>query len=69
MKGYRDPATGQYTYDGKWDRLCVCGHRLGDHVAGGFECGLFDHTKGCECARFRPTGKRGADVETKTSAS
>ena len=25
---------GQYAHTGNWDRLCVCGHTLGDHCAG-----------------------------------
>lgn len=54
----RDQVSGQYAYEGNWDRLCVCGHRLGDHIAGGFDCGLFHHTKGCKCQKFRPSKRR-----------
>lgn len=60
----RDPVTGQYAFDGNSDRICTCGHRLGAHIAGGFECGTnsADHpeTKGCRCKIFkqaRPTQK------------
>lgn len=56
---YRDPATGQYSYFGDFDRLCVCGHSLGAHIAGGFECGTnpadYPETKGCQCQKFKPT--------------
>ena len=50
----KDPQTrernGRYGYIGKLDRLCVCGHRLGDHTADApHEC-LGD----CLCERFRP---------------
>lgn len=62
---YRDE-NGQYAYFGNFDRLCVCGHTLGIHCAGGFDC--FASNKGpfkidgmtapCECQKFRPTRKR-----------
>ena len=29
----RSKATGRYGYDGNFDRLCVCGHRLGVHTS------------------------------------
>lgn len=29
----RDRSTGQYSFEGQWDRLCVCGHELGVHAA------------------------------------
>jgi hypothetical protein len=54
----RDPLNGQYAYDGDMSRLCKCGHKLGAHIAGGFECGTipcdFPETKGCQCIKFRP---------------
>jgi hypothetical protein len=64
---YRDRATGQYAYWNDFDRLCECGHRLGDHVAGGFECGLFDHTAGCQCQKFRWNGKRRTEGASATN--
>jgi hypothetical protein len=58
----RDQVTGQYAFDGNFDRICTCGHRLGAHIAGGFECGTntTDHpeTKDCKCERFRPCRKK-----------
>ena len=29
----REAATGQFGFDGKWGRKCVCGHELGVHTA------------------------------------
>lgn len=29
----REVGTGRYTFEGEWDRLCVCGHTLGVHSA------------------------------------
>lgn len=59
---YRDQVTGQYAFCGDMDRVCVCGHRLGAHIAGGFECGTnpsdFPETKGCGCERFRLTRRK-----------
>lgn len=68
---YREPGTGRYSYFGDFDRLCRCGHSLGVHVAGGFECGADPYGKdehgrsepeaaGCTCEKFRPSGKRRA---------
>jgi len=61
-KRYREPGTGRFAYWNDFNRVCKCGHRLGDHVAGGFECGCdpqhSPETRGCKCQRFRPTGKR-----------
>ncbi|MCS3690984.1 hypothetical protein ABIF26_006485 [Bradyrhizobium elkanii] len=61
---YRDEATGRYSYFGNFDRMCVCGHTLGIHCAGGFDCfaghaGFAASTesinmqKPCECHKFR----------------
>jgi hypothetical protein len=51
---YRDPITKRYAYFGGFDRICKCGHRLGDHIAGGFECGITKEAEGCACQKFRP---------------
>lgn len=63
---YRD-TNGQYAYFGGFDRLCVCGHTLGIHCAGGFDCfagppgtafpieGL---TERCKCEKFRPSRRK-----------
>lgn len=71
-KTYREPGTGRYSYYGDFDRLCKCGHSLGVHIAGGFECGT-DPTGngeleavGCTCERFRPSGKRRASTVLST---
>jgi hypothetical protein len=47
---------GTYSYDGNWDRVCVCGHTLGEfhtaetpHACGNNGTGLVD----CDCSRFR----------------
>lgn len=67
-KEYRDPETGQYAYWNNFDRVCECGHTLGIHCAGGFDCfacppgkgpfpveGLTEH---CTCQKFKPQRKR-----------
>jgi hypothetical protein len=59
---YREPGNGKFSYFGDFDRLCKCGHSLGVHIAGGFECGTdpTDESAGCACQRFKPSGKRQA---------
>ncbi|HYE90076.1 MAG TPA: hypothetical protein VEA38_03605 [Terriglobales bacterium] len=58
----RDAQTGRYGFEGQWDRLCVCGHRLGVHTADApHECMVrdFDKTAApCDCMKFRPSRKR-----------
>lgn len=61
----RDHVTGQYAFDGDFGRMCRCGHTLGVHVHGGFDClnaqaGIGpEHTgEPCDCERFRPVRKR-----------
>ncbi len=52
----RDPVTGQYAYFDNFDRMCRCGHTLGNHVHGGSECVNHDTGDGqhCGCVEFRP---------------
>jgi hypothetical protein len=50
---YRDPVTKRYAYFGRFERPCLCGHTLGIHIAGGFDCGA----RGCDCEKFRPAYK------------
>lgn len=57
MATYREPGTGRYAFWNDFERLCKCGHTLGVHIAGGFECGI-DEAIGCKCERFVPSGKR-----------
>lgn len=62
---YRDPVTKQYSYFGRWERMCVCGHTLGVHCAGGFECDIGDpqsNNRGCKCQRFKEKKTTLADV-------
>jgi hypothetical protein len=57
QKQSRDRETGRYGFDGKWDRLCTCGHTLGDHLAQApHYCIAGDFHKGveCNCLRFTP---------------
>jgi hypothetical protein len=55
----RDPHTGQFAFDGGFDRVCRCGHTLGTHVHGGFDCMNGDRGAPgadgtpCDCERFR----------------
>jgi hypothetical protein len=57
----RNRHTGQYSYENKWDRLCVCGHTLGVHAADAphpcfnEDAGLKGATgEPCDCQRFKP---------------
>jgi hypothetical protein len=60
-KRARDPVTGQYAFDQDFERLCKCGHTLGVHIAGGFDC--INSVEGdgdkCDCTKFRPLKKKG----------
>ena len=53
----RERASGQYGFTNNYDRLCVCGHRLGHHTAQApHECidGDFNPVDvPCGCMRFR----------------
>jgi diguanylate cyclase (GGDEF)-like protein len=50
--------SGQYSYQGKWDRLCVCGAKLGDHMA----AAPHDYdTTGCE--GFRPAKTKKSEFD------
>lgn len=53
---------GRYTFDGNWDRLCVCGHTLGVHAGEApHDCfGPDGRGSGCatECPRFRPSRRK-----------
>lgn len=52
----RERATGRYGFVNRWDRLCQCGHKLGDHTAQApHDCIAVDFGHGpCGCERFRP---------------
>lgn len=67
----REWATGRYTYDGRLERMCVCGHVLGDHSAGdGKDCLFYslsaagregrpgNDKPSCGCERFRQSRKK-----------
>lgn len=64
----RDGYTGQFAYKlGGFDRMCVCGHSLGSHCAGGFDClvgtgipqfGADDNSKTCDCQKFRQSRRK-----------
>jgi hypothetical protein len=62
----RDPQTGQYAYELEdFGRMCRCGHTLGVHVAGGFDCLNAETSIGpehtgepCDCQKFRPAKLR-----------
>lgn len=55
----RDRGNGRYTHAERWERLCVCGHTLGDHTAAAHKgerpciVGDFGHEQ-CDCRKFRP---------------
>lgn len=59
----RDRATGQYAWDGDMSRMCVCGHTLGVHCAGGFDCMNGSGCPGatgepCDCQKFQLSRKK-----------
>lgn len=61
----RDHVTGQFEFDNDFGRMCRCGHTLGVHAAGGWDClnaetGIGpEHTgEPCDCQRFRPVRPR-----------
>lgn len=61
MNDTRDKGTGRYELEGKWDRLCKCGHKLGIHAAE-VSCGMrpcFNGDTGepCDCEKFRAAPK------------
>jgi hypothetical protein len=52
----RDKSSGQYSYQNKFERLCVCGHTLGMHTGDApHECIAGDFLPGvtCDCVKFR----------------
>lgn len=61
----RDETNGQFAMQNNYARMCVCGHTLGDHCAGGFDC---LHGTGaeeprttdapCTCQKFRQSRKK-----------
>jgi hypothetical protein len=58
-------ADGRYTFDGRLDRVCVCGHTFGNHgAATPHECFLHtmpeatDDERLCRCPKFRPSRKK-----------
>lgn len=51
---WRDGATGRYVFSGDMARPCRCGHALGVHTAGGWDCqsGSFGGPH-CDCEKFQ----------------
>lgn len=51
---------GKYTFEGKWDRLCVCGHRFGAHAAQApHDCFISDYDGAeCKCPKFKPAPQK-----------
>lgn len=54
---------GQYAYHNNWERLCVCGHSLGDHCIGSpKDCMVSTMSPDylpCDCQQFRLSRKKG----------
>lgn len=73
---FRDVHNGQFGFDGDFDRLCKCGHRLGVHGPAGVEClagtGVMDDPgpRGveCPCTKFKLSGKRAAVTRPATTS-
>lgn len=62
---FRDQTSGEYAFDGRFDRMCVCGHALGVHTAGGFDClagtNCMDDPhpgKHCDCQKFHQSRRK-----------
>ncbi len=59
----REQGTGLFMHDGKWERLCKCGHTLGEHAAekvkGQRPCFHGDSAgeEPCDCTLYKATGK------------
>ena len=56
----RDDRNGRFTYGGDMSRLCICGHKLGDHFgAAPHECAISTWAPytPCDCQKFRPSRK------------
>ena len=64
-------SNGQYAFDGKLERICVCGHTLAVHCAGSPADCLFyslpaserkgqqgESNPNCDCAKFRQSRKQ-----------
>lgn len=56
---------GRYTFDGNLDRLCVCGHTLGEHSGGApHDCLVYSYPENdpkhadCDCLKFRPSRRK-----------
>jgi hypothetical protein len=64
----RDTRNGRFDFDGNMNRLCKCGHRLGDHFAvAPRECmnspeGSSNPT--CDCLKFRLPRRRKVDEQS-----
>lgn len=61
----RDSRDGRFTFDSRMDRLCACGHVLGDHYAAApHECCIDGdpshplYPTGCQCSKFRLSRKK-----------
>ena len=47
---------GRYDFD--MDRVCTCGHELGQHYACGPRgCGATEETEDCTCEGFKPVNR------------
>ena len=63
----RDEYTGQFACNQDFQRMCVCGHRLGSHGWGGFDCLVAtgipqfmddDNSRECACVKFRQSRRK-----------
>jgi hypothetical protein len=67
----RERDTGRYMAENNWERLCVCGHTLGDHSAessGGMRPCFAGDVEGisCDCEKFRQKKHKGKNLYGKT---
>jgi hypothetical protein len=62
----REPGNMRFAFDNNFERMCICGHKLGVHGPGGIECLAGTNVPDdpnppgveCECVRFKPSRKR-----------
>ena len=58
---------GQYSFDGRLERVCVCGHTLGEHSGGTapHDClvSTFAPYTPCDCQKFRPSKRKSCQQE------
>ena len=76
-KRSRDAVTGRYDYgvDTDMSRMCICGHPLAVHVAGGWQCingeacGPEATLEPCDCRKFRLSRRKAGRMRLSTGVA